>query len=81
MPNNIVDNIEQCFPNKIVASCFQQLLIFGRVGGGGDDLLCYLDFVSTHGVATVQYNYIKYLTLVTAGSVLAQIRYSNQMSH
>ena len=31
MPNNIVDNIEQCCPNNIVASCFQQLLIFGRV--------------------------------------------------
>ena len=31
MPNNIVDNIEQFCPNNIVASCFQQLLIFGRV--------------------------------------------------
>ena len=28
---NIVDNIEQCCPSNIVISCFQQLLIFGRV--------------------------------------------------
>ena len=30
MSNNVVDNIEQCCPNNIVASCFQELLIFGR---------------------------------------------------
>ena len=31
MLNNIVDNVEQCCPNNVVASGFQQLLIFGRV--------------------------------------------------
>ena len=31
MLNNIVDNIEQCCPNNIVAYCFQQLLIFGCI--------------------------------------------------
>ena len=31
MLNNIVDNIEQCCPNHVVASGFQQLLIFDHV--------------------------------------------------
>ena len=31
MPNNIVDDVELCCPNNIVASCLQQLLIFGCV--------------------------------------------------
>ena len=39
MPNNIVDNIEQCCPDNIVASCFQQLLIFGRVSLSKSDLV------------------------------------------
>ena len=39
MPNNIVDNIEQCCPNNIVASCFQQLLIFGRTAKRKSEML------------------------------------------
>ena len=38
MLKNIVDNIEQCCPNNIVASCFQQLLIFGCVAFEVTDL-------------------------------------------